>query len=938
MATSEFVCGTGEWVGPKPGDPDNNIVLNATGTFGGIDVSWSYPATNPYAVAHTVLYRGLTDNFAGAVQHTIVAGNYFFDKFDGAGPVVYYYWVQMVSVNGTYASIVGPATATARPSIEDTIRQLSGKIDQGALAQELRSNIDHIGLLDNSISGEIQDRIAANQALGVALNGVQTDVDAAVTLIETEVTERINANSALLTSMNLMGVGFQNSVAGLVEEVELVATANTALASKITTVEATVNGDTATGQVGLTAKVNSVTGAVESMYTAKVQTNGLIGGFGIVNDGELVEAGFDVDRFWVGRTDANKMKPFIIENDEVFINKAVIQTLTADMIDTRGLVIRDTEANGGGIIFGAGNALDWSRVGGGNKPADGATVGANSSNLTIGVGVNLLPNSNFLNGSLEGWGKGDGWPNNEWGTGLAGWDLDGNESTAYLHQTTGYVDNWTGDLYATRVPVVAGTKYEAYAYTGSHRALLHVLVAWYNSSGTYLGENGVGTNDEEVGGGTALSGYKKTGGFALAPAGAATAMFFIRKHSTKNGYGDSWAFIARAFFGEALPGQTELSPWSPGSVQGVRTLGYSGDLDATKGMLSSEASSAYTANNGWTMNKDGTFSANGGGNKILVGTNTALIQFNKPGGGTAFAVDSSGSAIFGGTLLGAVGTFSGTLSAGVLDMTAFDAITYTYSTGGSYQLVIPEKKTGWSAMHMRVTLVGGGGGGGGGAAAGAPNRNPTSSGGGGGAGQKTTYVITSGITSGSTLYVSVGGGGSGGIADTNWTGSSVVGSAGGSGGSSAVSLGASYYSAAGGAGGGAGTSALADDYGYNTNGTGGGAGGSVGGQAGSGGFRLSAVGGTGGSSEMGTGGSGGTATYQFAAPGTDGGVGAGGGGGGADASHSNYGYAANGGNGGNGYILVEFFDPNTVVLNSRYSALVQWLDSIGHGSVPAAAR
>lgn len=376
MATSEFVCGTGEWVGPKPGDPDNNIVLNATGTFGGIDVSWSYPATNPYAVAHTVLYRGLTDNFAGAVQHTIVAGNYFFDKFGGDEPVVYYYWVQMVSVNGTYAGIVGPATATARPSIEDTIRQLSGKIDQGALAQELRSNIDHIGLLDNTISGEIRDRIAANQALGVALNGVQSDVDSAITLIETEVTERINANSALLTSMNLMGVGFQNSVTGLVEEVELVATANTALASKITTVEATVNGDTATGQVGLTAKVNAVTGAVESMYTAKVGVNGLIGGFGLYNDGTVVEAGFDVDRFWVGKDDLT-IKPFIIENGEVFINKAAIQTLTADKIDTRGLVIRDTEANGGGIIFGAGNALDWGRVGGSNKPADGATVGSN---------------------------------------------------------------------------------------------------------------------------------------------------------------------------------------------------------------------------------------------------------------------------------------------------------------------------------------------------------------------------------------------------------------------------------------------------------------------------------------------------------------------------------------------------------------------------------
>ena len=416
MTTSEFVCGTGAWVGSKPGDPDNNIVLNATSTFGGIDVSWSYPATNPHAVAHVVVYRGLTDNFDGAVQRIIVSGNHFFDKFDGAEPVVYYYWIQLVSVNGTYASFVGPASATARPSIEETIRQLSGKIDQGALAQELRADIDHIGLLDNTITGEIQNRIAANQAISLALGSVQGEVATAITLIEEEVTERINANSALLTSLNLMGVGFNNAVAGLTEEIELIATDTSALATKITTVEATVNGNTATGQVGLTAKVNEITGAIQSMYTAKVGVNGLIGGFGLYNDGTSVEAGFDVDTFWVGRTGDDKKKPFIIENDEVFINKAAIQTLSADQIDTRGLSIRDMDGN---IIFSAGNPLNysqitpasgwlnsnlipsinaaattasWSGVSGPGKPADGATSGSN-----------LVRKPTFADGSMGAW-------------------------------------------------------------------------------------------------------------------------------------------------------------------------------------------------------------------------------------------------------------------------------------------------------------------------------------------------------------------------------------------------------------------------------------------------------------------------------------------------------------------------------------------------------
>lgn len=44
--------------------------------------------------------------------------------------------------------------------------------------------------------------------------------------------------------------------------------------------------------------------------------------------------------------------------------------LTASQIDTRGLSIKDESGN---VILSAGTTLDWSKVGGANKPADGAT-------------------------------------------------------------------------------------------------------------------------------------------------------------------------------------------------------------------------------------------------------------------------------------------------------------------------------------------------------------------------------------------------------------------------------------------------------------------------------------------------------------------------------------------------------------------------------------
>lgn len=330
-----------------------------------------------------------------------------------------------------------------------------------------------------------------------------------------------------------------------------------------------------------------------------------------------------------------------------------------------------------------------------------------------------------------------------------------------------------------------------------------------------------------------------------------------------------------------------------------------------------------------------------GANFNLVSPQLTIANGNASFGGSLNAA----SGTFSGALSGATGTFSGTLAAGVLDSAAFDSIKLPYSQPGNFpNQVVPEMKAGWSAMHLRITVVGAGGGGGGGAAAGAPNRNPTSSGGGGGAGQKNVYVVTSGVTPGAPFSVNVGSGGSSGSGSNYWNGSSVSGNPGGAGTYSGVTINGQLYSASGGAAGGAGTSALADAWVYSQPdplyqiGQGGGAGGSIGGQNGTGGFMVSAPGGAGGSSEFGSGGAGGTASYDYAGQGSNGGIGSGGGGGGADASHPDRGYAANGGYGGPGYVMVEFYDPNTVVLNSRYSALVQWLDTVGHGAVPTAAR
>jgi hypothetical protein len=364
------------------------------------------------------------------------------------------------------------------------------------------------------------------------------------------------------------------------------------------------------------------------------------------------------------------------------------------------------------------------------------------------------------------------------------------------------------------------------------------------------------------------------------------------------------------------------------------------------GTLLGGAASAYATGSGFYAGSPaaGIYQwrvGNPAGNRIeWDGTNFNLVspQLTIANGNASFSGSlSAASGTFSGALNAATGTFSGTLAAGVLDSAAFDSIKYVYPNSGNYGVTVPAKKAGWASLSLKVTMVGAGGGGGGGAASGAPNRDPTSSGGGGGAGQKSVYTFNN-LSSGAVIPITVGAGGAGGGANTTWNGSSVSGGSGGSGGSSGITVGSNSYYASGGTGGGAGTSALADDFGYYGNGTGGGAGGSLGGSPGSGGFRISAAGGAGGSSEFGNGGGGGSASYRSASAGGAGSIGAGGGGGGADASDAGTGYAGNGGAGGSGYILFEFYDPNTVVLNGRYSALISWLDSIGHGAVPSNAR
>lgn len=364
MACADTVCGTGGWNGPLPGDPDNHSIISAQGIAGGIEVSWTYPNLNSHAVSYFILYRGTSANFALATQRAMVSGNSYFDRMADGDYQEYYYWIEIVSINGTHGSLIGPASAHPLGLIDQIMIGLTGKIDAGILATALRTEIDRISIISGNLEGETAERIAAGQVFSDAMAAVQTDTEEVKTFIQNEIVSRTTADEAIVSSVNALAIGVNNNAASLLEQQTVSVAADAALASDIsllygrvgeadaavlsettaraaadavlaadiTTAQTTLNGNIASAQTTLQTNINTVDGkvtAIGARYTAVVDVNGLIGGFGVYNDGFTVEAGFNVDTFWVGRT-VNKVKPFIISGSTVYISSAMIASASID--------------------------------------------------------------------------------------------------------------------------------------------------------------------------------------------------------------------------------------------------------------------------------------------------------------------------------------------------------------------------------------------------------------------------------------------------------------------------------------------------------------------------------------------------------------------------------------------------------------------------------
>lgn len=267
-------------------------------------------------------------------------------------------------------------------------------------------------------------RTDGDTALATRLDGMETSykgADAELSNRAWELTEALVYKvESLLVTMRRMQASYKAADQTLQAAIYAADTArvnaDAALAQQLTTVEATLTGQTTTlaaVQTDTTALATRV-GTVEANYTLKVtavRPDGkvVLGGIGVNasanNSSGQSEILLSADRLQF--VDPNNpggvpvpvlaagivngaptlVIPAARYGDQSVAGRVLVDgTVTANKIDSRGLTIRDGDGN---IILGAGTGLDWSRVAGANRPADGAT----RNDFSKGVGAGELFNS-----------------------------------------------------------------------------------------------------------------------------------------------------------------------------------------------------------------------------------------------------------------------------------------------------------------------------------------------------------------------------------------------------------------------------------------------------------------------------------------------------------------------------------------------------------------
>ena len=278
------------------------------------------------------------------------------------------------------------------PPTQVIIEKLAEQIEFSHLAQSLRDRINLITDLQNGITQVNSLVVDETNILAQELLALKNDLTGAVAYINEQTQVSIGQRESMVNSINTLMAQYGTSIAALEEQSTVLAEASGALMAE-KTVKTDLAGNVsgyglstyvdpqgnATSDFQVRADTFSI--APPAVYSATPPAGGFNGKVWIDTSAGNTPKWYNSTTETWQTTPVKGAVPFIVKTTSetidgkvipagVYIDSAYISKLTADKIDTRGLSIKDANGN---VILSAGTTLDWSKVGGANKPADGAT-------------------------------------------------------------------------------------------------------------------------------------------------------------------------------------------------------------------------------------------------------------------------------------------------------------------------------------------------------------------------------------------------------------------------------------------------------------------------------------------------------------------------------------------------------------------------------------
>lgn len=392
-------CGTGLGTYVPPNDPNlDSPILSATSTLVGIRLNWTYPNVNPQAVAYTNVFRNTTPDDATAAQIGIAQGGTYLDQTTVDTQGIFYYWIQMVSVNGTQGPWIGPVSASQLPTVDKLIDILEGRLDDSVLNQALKAEIDRITDISSAVSDEEQERLLGDNVLSQLMSQIQTDLDAVDTLVQSEIVQRVSDNDALVAEVDFILAKANDNAAAILTEQAVRASEDQAIALSVTTIEATANSASVAAQQAFTLAAN-VDGSLSGTYTVKIDANGYVSGFGLYNDGNTSEFIVRADRFAVGMAGQSDKFPFIIDTVN---GQSVIALNAAVFIPDASITNAKIESTiqSDNYNFNGGNPIGWQITKNGNAFFESIYARGNIEALSLRAGVAMVDTLNLQGESV----------------------------------------------------------------------------------------------------------------------------------------------------------------------------------------------------------------------------------------------------------------------------------------------------------------------------------------------------------------------------------------------------------------------------------------------------------------------------------------------------------------------------------------------------------